>query len=514
MKRYLVALLCPLLYAASMLSSDYGPNRTSSNPHESILMPATVPGLIQTGSYPVDSAVFSQPLVIEGVKIGGAYRNVLLVCTMADSCYGFDADNPKAAPFWRATVGSPALGYPGGATVFYGYPNGCVATPVIDPQQWLAYVVCGTSAPGWVLAQISLSNGQIIASTPISGQVPGTGMAGDTIINGQLQFNPYYALARGLALANSNVYVTFSSHDDFSTGSFHGWVFSYSTSLLTQNGIFCTTPNGSGGSIWQSNAAPAIDSDGNLYVLTGNGTYDGVSNWANSLLKFSPSLQLLDWFTPSNYAAISASDLDLSSGHPMLIPGSGLVTFAFKDANIYSMPMTCLGHLAGSTQCPLQIFPTNVGYAGSEGGVYSGLAYQNGTGYFAPVRGPIYEFPLSSNQWTASPSRIGSATYNFPGATMTVSSNDGAGTILWVVYPSSDSETAASQGTLAALNPSTLTAYWSSTTGGFSQLVPPTVLNGRVYVPTIDGTVRVYGLPTNPQIQLRFGSVRGNGTLR
>ena len=52
---------------------------------------------------------------------------------------------------------------------------------------------------------------------------------------------------------------------------------------------------------------PVADSQGNVYVTTGNGPWDGQTAWSDSVLKFSPTplsgpngtLQPIDYFTPS-----------------------------------------------------------------------------------------------------------------------------------------------------------------------------------------------------------------------
>ena len=48
----------------------------------------------------------------------------------------------------------------------------------------------------------------------------------------------------------------------------------YNAWNLQQLSVIDLTPNGSQGAIWQSAGGPAADSDGNVYMLTGNGTFD------------------------------------------------------------------------------------------------------------------------------------------------------------------------------------------------------------------------------------------------
>ncbi len=65
-----------------------------------------------------------------------------------------------------------------------------------------------------------------------------------------------------------------------------------------------TTPNGRHGGIWQTGAAPSVDIEGNLYVVTADGEFDANVNGADygaSVLKFSTKSSRLyptDYFAP------------------------------------------------------------------------------------------------------------------------------------------------------------------------------------------------------------------------
>lgn len=60
---------------------------------------------------------------------------------------------------------------------------------------------------------------------------------------------------------------------------------------------------------------------GDVYVVSGNGPWNGSTNWGDSVLKLDPSgNRLLDTFTPTNQAGLAASDEDLGSTGPALLP--------------------------------------------------------------------------------------------------------------------------------------------------------------------------------------------------
>ncbi|MGH2442795.1 MAG: PQQ-binding-like beta-propeller repeat protein [Chloroflexota bacterium] len=65
-----------------------------------------------------------------------------------------------------------------------------------------------------------------------------------------------------------------------------------------------------------------IDPAGNaVYIVSGNGPWDGKTNWGDTVLKLNPDgTHLLDAFTPTNQATLAADDADLGSTGPALLP--------------------------------------------------------------------------------------------------------------------------------------------------------------------------------------------------
>jgi len=58
-----------------------------------------------------------------------------------------------------------------------------------------------------------------------------------------------------------------------------------------------------------------------VYIVSGNGPWNGRTNWGDSVLKLDPSGEkLLDAFTPTNQNALNVSDQDLGSTGPALLP--------------------------------------------------------------------------------------------------------------------------------------------------------------------------------------------------
>ncbi len=58
-----------------------------------------------------------------------------------------------------------------------------------------------------------------------------------------------------------------------------------------------------------------------VYIVSGNGPWNGHTNWGDSVLKLNPSgSRLLDSFTPPNQASLNVNDEDLGSTGPALLP--------------------------------------------------------------------------------------------------------------------------------------------------------------------------------------------------
>jgi hypothetical protein len=445
--------------------------------------------------------IYSQPLFVQGVTIGTGTYDVVLAATMNNSLWAIDANTYRT--LWKVNFGSTWTGYPnysGSENSFYqNTPMGCVSTPAVDRANGLIYSVCPTSSGEWVLRKIQLSSGSILASVTITGQFPGTGDSGDTVIDGQLQFYSAQHLNRpGLVLANGNVYIAFSSFSD--EHPWHGWLFAYSQSSLSQVAVWCSTPNGYGGGIWLTGDAPPVDSSGNIYISTGNGLYDGTADYADSIVKLSSTLSILDWFTPSNYAAMEANDWDATSGQIMLSP-DGRVFAADKNFREYVIQAGCMGHLQGSaSSCSPQLvsIPTTTCPL-NNCGIYGGLFFGN-TVYIPENAGPIFSYAYSGGMLAGSATAQTSASFGHPGARIVMSANGSVNAVLWATTAASSAFDTAQAGVLRAFDPVSLAELYNSTEnsgdslGTWAKMSTPVIVNGHVWVATGDGTIQVYGL--------------------
>ena len=504
----LLMMAFPALYAqVSVVTAQNDNARTSANLSESTLTTSNV-NVNQFGkifSRSVDGFIYAQPLYVPNLSIAGGVHNVVFVATMNDTVYAFDADNPSTStPLWQTSLGTPvpatATYLPNDQTGGLAAQSGILSTPVIDPSSGTLYAVALVlqgQTPVYQLHALNLLTGAEKAGSPvvIQGSLAGTGADS---VGGVITFVASQHLQRtGLLLSNGELYFGFASYSDIDP--YHGWIFGYNATTLVQTAIQNLTPGGEGG-VWQSGGGLSADANGFVSVCTGNGTWDGVTNFGESCVKLDPSLAVVDYFTPYNYAPYSAADQDLGSGRPMLIPGTNYLIAGGKQNLSYVLNRSNLGHISvGDANIVQRVF--------SDGKIFSGMAYWNSptspTLYIWSSSDSLKAYRLTGGLFDSSPDSTSTAQAPY-GSALSVSSNAGtAGSgIVWATTPSSSPGSSAVPGTVHAFNASDVSVeLWNSdqnsgrdALGNFAKFASPTVANGKVYVPTFSNQLVVYGI--------------------
>lgn len=497
MRYFILFLMSVATWAQSnVLTANYGNDRTSATLQERVLNTSSVArGFGKVGSLPVDGQVYAQPLYVSGVAFPSAgTHNVVLLATQHNSVYLYDADS-VASPLllWHVNLGPsvPSTTFPDFTDV---KPEiGILSTPVIDAQLAVAYVVSYSLENGalvYRLHALDLTTGHEMLNGPtvISAGVNGTGAGSN---NGVVTFDPAMHLQRpGLLLANGAVYLAFGSHADASP--WHGWVLSYSASdISAQLGVYNVTPNGLGGSVWQSGRGLAADASGNIYAITGNGDHDGTPTLAESFIKLSGAAPALtDSYTPANAQWLSDQDYDLSAG-VAIVPGTHLLIGGDKLGQLYLVN-------GDSMSTGPQVFQ-----GVQWGGIFNMAVWSRTDGAYVYVQeqGSVLKcYQIVNGQFNTTPVFASTARADSPYGGIMLSANGSlAGTgILWETTVNKSFSTR--PGTLHAFDATNLNELWNSdmnagdALGTFAKFVSPTVANGMVYVPTFSNSVTVYGL--------------------
>ncbi len=500
----------------SVLMSRYDASATSADPRETILTPDTVnpSSFGKLFTYYVDGAVYAQPLYVPSVRVADkGTHNVIYVATMNDKAYAFDADR-AGPPLWMRDFTDEPAGVTPVPVIDITNRNdlnvvgnvGILSTPVIDPAAHAIFMIVRTKEDGRYvqrLRKIDIDSGKdLIAPMVIEAAVKSTN---SDAVNGMLHFDPKAGNQRpALALANGNVIVAWASHEDIRP--YHGWIMAYNAGTLKQTGAFCVDRVGTMGGIWQSGRGPAVDSSGAFYFETGNGDWDGEQDFGTSVIKLrvrDNRLVLEDYFTPHDYKALNDRDADIGSTGPLLIPGTHILICGNKKGILYVLDTAKLGHMTPEDSGLLQAVPVNGGRA------LAGPAYWDGPGggilytWFEADFLKAFRFNGERLE-TAAFAHSKEASHGSPGGALTISSNGkqpGTGVVWATLTVSGSADHGNRPGVLRAFNAETLEEIWNSENepkrdrlGTLVKFVPPTVVNGRVYIPNYDNAVNVYGL--------------------
>jgi hypothetical protein len=457
------ALLLPRARAVDVLTQHNDLSRTGANTSEAILTTANV----KTNSFGklftdgVDGQVYAQPLFVQNVSISGGTHDVVFVCTENNSIYAFDADT-GGITYWHINLGTPFTPSCSDLTPVVGITG----TPVINLSNSTLYVDTKLeTGPEQKLHALNIGTG-------------GEEFGGPVTISAT-NFSASVEHQRpGLLLLNGVVYLSFGSHCD--DGAYHGFLLGYNATNLTQVSSFNVTATGSEGAIWSGGMAPAADSNGNIYIMTGNGSFDGLTNFGESMVKLNGNLAVQDYATPANWSTLNSEDRDFGSGGPVLLPTHYAAGMG-KDGNLYLADVNDMGHLGNFAQVvPAQSEGDTVGsspvyWQGPSLQYIFALHSQSPTKSFSFTGTKINTTPLGTAAFTQS-DRCGGISLSANGT------NNG---ILWEI--SSDSNLRAYD----AVNfPKVL---WTGSVGAYVKMACPTIANGKVYVGT-SANLGVWGL--------------------
>ena len=330
-----------------------------------------------------------------------------------------------------------------------------------------------------------------------------------TFVSGQ------YEERAALLLNSGTIYSTWTSHCDF--GAYGGWIIAFNESTLAINGVLDVAMGASGSgyasqgpAIWMSGGGPAVDSAGNVYLLTANGRFETTLNaaglpsggdYGNSFLKLSFSgstLSVADYFTMSGELTESAGDADLGSGGIMLLPDVAdaggtvrhLAVGAGKDGNIYVVDRDDMGKFSSVGD---DIWQELDGVL--VGGIWSTPAYFDSTVYYGPQYGPLMAFSITDARLSNAPTSQTATQFAAPGTLPVVSANGTTSAIVWAYENTSPAVLHAySAGNLAMeLYNSNQAANGRDQFGSGNKFIAPLVINGKVFVASTN-SVAIFGL--------------------
>jgi len=319
---HLWLLICTLLFAVAKncvaqsvmvpwLTRSAGNSRSGWNQHETQLTQASVvsKGIFRATIIPVIGdarGMEAQPLILPNVKTTRGTRDVMVLPSMANVVRGVDAHDGSG--IWQVTLGTPITGSQSIDSHQINQFWGCISTGVIDADTQRLYQVCWVSpdktgnpkTARYFLFVLNVADGRQVVP-PVLIQGP----------NGKPDFNATMRKQRSSLLeTNVNGVKTIfgCSGTIFETqaGVASGYCFAFDVASNTVTAMLAMTA-GEGAGVWMAGQGAAADAQGFLYVLTGNGDFDGATQWGESFLKlkYTPplggapaSLEVKDHWTP------------------------------------------------------------------------------------------------------------------------------------------------------------------------------------------------------------------------
>jgi outer membrane protein assembly factor BamB len=274
---------------------------------------ATNIGSLQRQQVHIDGTVDASAIYLHGISVNGASHDVLFVTTTYGKTLAIDANN--GSTLWTFT--------PAGYRSWAGSAQITNATPVADPSRQFIYA----ASPDGHIQKIAVANGQVAWSTAIT-RLPRR----EKIASALNYFRGRVIAVTGGYIGDARPYQGHVVLLDASNGRLlHMW-----NSLCSdrQDLIDPHSCGQSGSAIWARGGAVIDSTTGDIFLATGNGHWDGHTDWGDSVLQLDPdATRLLANYTPKSTEELDQTDADLGSTSPVLL-GDGYVAQGGKDGRI------------------------------------------------------------------------------------------------------------------------------------------------------------------------------------
>jgi outer membrane protein assembly factor BamB len=377
----------------------------------------------------LDGAVYGQPLVIGDRVIAATEHNTVYALAAADGHV-----------LWSASLGEPVPGseLPCGNID----PLGITGTAAYDQNSGLVFVVAETQGGRHTLAGVDLASGAVLlrrALPPPQGEeIAHQQRAALTVLDGWV-----YVAYGGLFGDCGNYLGSVLAAPTTGTGPLRSY----------------TVPTPRQGAIWAPGGA--VVHHGRLLYGVGNGESTQDYDHSDSVLALSPQLTLADSFSPTQWAADNAADLDLGSMSPTVV-GDRVLTVGKRGVG-YLLDANRLGGIGGQLSAQ-PICPAFGGSAVTGSTVYLPCTDSTRAVDVDPAGGLRL-------RWTASVPADGSPVVG--------------GGAVWV--------TDTDHGILYALDPATGTPRAQINVGDLPHFASPTLAGDRAYLGTTHSVVAING---------------------
>lgn len=273
----------------------------------------------------LDGTVDASAIYLQGVTVKGSKHDVFFVTTAYGKTIAIDANQAKI--LWEYT--------PPKYSSWAGTRQITNSTPVADPDRQYIYA----AAPDGTVQKLAISDGHAVWTTAI------------TLLPQREKIASPLKYFKGRVIAVTNGYIgdrpPYQGHVailDAQTGKLlHVWNSLCSNRHELIDPTSCTATQSG---IWGRAGAVIDAATGNIFVATGNGPYNGKTNWGDSLIVLnSDATRILGNYTPKNNSELHERDLDIGSTSPVLL-GNGFIAQGGKAGLIHLLSLSAI---AGST---------------------------------------------------------------------------------------------------------------------------------------------------------------------
>ncbi len=281
----------------------------------------------------LDGTVDSSAIELHAITAGGDARDIAVVTTTYGRTIAIDPGT--GAKLWEFV--------PADIRSYERSVQFTTTTPVADPDRRYVYA----ASPDGRIHKLAVATGNEVRSGrwPVRVTLDATHEKLGAALN---LSGRWVIVATGGYVGDAPPYQGHVVEIDRTTGHIgHVW-----NSLCSNRRHLIAPPRScpaSDAAIWARAGAVVEPGNGRILVATGNGPFNGVTNWGDSVLELSPTLALLHNWTPVNQRQLNKTDTDLGSTAPALLPAAGgrrLAVQGGKDGNLYLLD---LGRLNGTT---------------------------------------------------------------------------------------------------------------------------------------------------------------------
>ncbi len=285
----------------------------------------------------LDGTVDASVIYLHAVAVGGANHDVFFVTTSYGKTIAVDAGS--GAVLWEYT--------PSAYSTWVGSAQITNSTPAADPGRQYIYA----ASPDGAVQKLAIADGHALWSTPVT-LLPSR----EKIASPLKVFDGHVVAVTGGYIGDAPPYQGHVAVLDAQSGALlHVW-----NSLCSDRAglIQPSSCSSTRSAIWGRAGALIDPVTGNLFVATGNGPYDGKTNWGDSLIELDPkATQILANYTPADNASLNGSDLDLGSTSPVFL-APGILAQGGKDALIRLVGIASIAGATAHVGNELQSVPT------------------------------------------------------------------------------------------------------------------------------------------------------------